>query len=417
MTHASDSTADGAPRRTIVYVGDFSFPVADAGALRVLGIGKALRAAEYQVRFVGMERSGREEDRQAEGGFSYQGFPYVPEQPGGATWFPRVRRALVSYLSGTTTMRRLGTMDLRDVRAIIAYQSPSLLLRRLQSFCRVRGIQLLADTTEWYDPWHVTGGALGPLCWDSELRMRCVQPSVGRVIAISSYLERYYRERRCAVLRVPPLIDVDELPRPEPSAGGRTAAVLRLVYAGTPGKKELLENAIRGLHLVLKQGKAFDLHLVGLRREELAARLAGDADLLDQLGDAVVCHGRVSHADAMALVAQADFSILLRPDKRFAHAGFPTKLVESLALGVPVLTNLTSDVGDYVRDGREAIVLPDGSPEAFAQGVRRTLAMPRSAWMLMRENARRQASDCFDYRRYGRPLREFIEGEGAGRHG
>ena len=388
---------------TILYVGNFCFPNGDAGGLRVLGIGKALREAGYHVVFAGAEWEGRVEDRQPDGGYCYQGFPYAPEKsPTIARW-----KFIMQGLMGTTTMRRLLTMDLSETRAIITYHAPALLLCRLQSFCRKRRIALLTDCTEWFDPWHVPGGPLGPLCWDSEIRMRWMQPKIGRVIAISLFLEQDCRRRGCDVIRVPPLVDMNErdchttTPRQEDG-------VLRLVYAGRPARKDLLGNAISGLSQVHARGAAVELHVVGVGPHVVAECLAKDARLLDELGDAVVYHGRVAQSEAMNLVAQADFSILLRPNKRYAHAGFPTKLAESLSLGVPILTNLTSNIGEYVRDGLEGIVLNDCSPEAFAAAVHRVLEMPHSQWLAMRHNARQRAEECFDYRHYIGPLKEFV---------
>lgn len=250
---------------------------------------------------------------------------------------------------------------------------------------------------------------MGPFFWDSEMRMRWLQPKAGCVIAISSFLEHYYQQRGCAVLRVPPLIDMMEPARNAVETPPRGDGVLRLVYAGSPGKKDLLGNAILGLSRVIAKGRAVELHLVGPERKTVAACLAEDDELLNELGDRVVYHGRVTQPAAMSLIAQADFSILLRPDKRYAHAGFPTKLVESLSLGVPILTNLTSDIGEYVRDGREGVILADSSPEAFAAGVDRVLEMPRSHWRAMRDDARQRACECFDYRQYAKRLGEFLD--------
>ena len=92
----------------------------------------------------------------------------------------------------------------------------------------------------------------------------------------------------------------------------------------------------------------------------------------------------MARANALQIVRAADFTVLLRPDARFAHAGFPTKLVESLSLGVPVLANVTSDISEYVRDGREGILLAGPTREAFAAGLRRALAIGRPARLAMR---------------------------------
>ena len=239
--------------------------------------------------------------------------------------------------------------------------------------------------------------------------MRWLQPKIGRVIAISSFLQRYDLSRGCSVLRVPPLIDMDE------AAGNQYDPVLpednllRLVYAGMPAKKDLLGNALRALRDLRASGSPVMLDLVGPSRQSLSTCLDGDTRLLDELGSAIVCHGRVPRKVAMGVVAKADFSILLRPDRRYAHAGFPTKLVESFSLGVPILTNLTGDIADYVRDGQEGVLLEDSSPQAFIAGVRKVLDTPRELWTAMRPRARQRARNCFDYRQHVQPLRGFIE--------
>jgi len=397
------------PSPQIIYVGGFCFPNGSAGGLRVLGIGRALRDAGYRVAFAGVERQGREEDRLPDGGYCYQGFTYVPEKDRGTTRLARLKRGLLTHAIGRTTFQRLHAMNLSAAQAIIAYHASTPLLWQLRSFCRKRRLALVTDCTEWYDPRHVAGGSLGPIRWDSELRMRYMQPKIGRVIAISSFLERYYRDRGCDVVRVPPLVDMNELDSEASRDVPRNDGKLRLVYAGIPGKKDLLANAIRGLCELRASGTPVELHLVGLSRSATESCIGKHSALLNELEDAVVYHGRLPHPTAMALVAEADFSILVRPDERFAHAGFPTKLVESLSMGVPVLANLTSDIGEYVRDGMEGIVLEGSDPNAFAAGVRRALAMPREQWRVMRIHARRQAADCFDYRKYSVPLSGFVE--------
>jgi glycosyltransferase involved in cell wall biosynthesis len=78
-------------------------------------------------------------------------------------------------------------------------------------------------------------------------------------------------------------------------------------------------------------------------------------------------------------------------------------------LGVPVIANLTGDIGQYVREGEEGVVLEGITPEAFAAGVRRALVMPEAHRAAMRVNARQRAADCFDYHHFAAPLRDFVE--------
>jgi len=402
-----------APR--IIYVGNYSFPERDAGAARVLGIGKALRECGYDVIFAGDggivpsgEEQGRPEDRQADGGFAFQGFRY--RRTGDYRPWPRSRLGkLPRYLSlGSGCLKWLRSTDLTDVSAIIAYHGTSAFLLRLRSLCRRHNIALIADCTEWFDPRQLGCSRYGVLWWDNEVRVRLLNTRIGHVIGISSFLEQYYRAKRCHVIRVPPLVDGEDAMWHTRVRNTSDSGVLRLVYAGVPGKKDLLDNAIKGVRMLRREGLPVVVDLVGPTRENISALLARDAGCLDELGAALRCHGRVPQHLVPQRLAEADYSFLLRPNLRYAQAGFPTKLVESLSAGVPIITNATSDIAEYVRDGKEGILLDGYTPEAFVAGLRRILSMPRQEWHAMSENARQRAAECFDYRRYVQPLGEFV---------
>ncbi|MCC6126715.1 MAG: glycosyltransferase [Pirellulales bacterium] len=392
----------------ILYVGNFFFPDGDAGGSRVRGIGLALRDAGYSVAFAGSEYSAPPEDLRADGLHCRDGLCYCPAKSYADCKTARLRRAFFLHFTASETMNRVRRLTSEQTRAIVVYNGTAILLWRLMNYCRRRGLALLADCTEWFDPAHLPGGSIGPLRWDSELRMRRLQPKVANLIVISSFLEQYYRARGCRTLRVPPLVDL-QAPCWRPIPPPREDSELHLAYAGTPGKKDFLTNALRAAIALRAEGFPIKVHLVGATRESLGNWLRRDPGFIEDLGDAVVYHGRVPQARAIELISAADFTILLREDKRYAHAGFPTKLVESLSAGVPIVANATSDIPEYVRDGQEGILLEDHSPEAFAAGVRRIFRMPKSKWREMRFAARQRAEECFDYRRYIVPLADFIE--------
>jgi glycosyltransferase involved in cell wall biosynthesis len=392
----------------IIYVGGFRFPDGDAGAARVRGIALALRDAGYAVAIAGVEDRASPDDIQLDGTACREGLPYYPAKNFGSSKFARLRRGVYHCITGSAVMDRLNYLVSPRTRAIIVYNGNAPLLLRLLNFCSKRKICLIADCTEWYDPQHVPGGAFGWFRWDSELRMRWLQPKIGNMIAISSFLEKYYRDCGCTVVRVPPLVDLQaKCWRSVPLL--REDTELHLAYAGTPGKKDLLANALRAVIALRLEGFSIKVHLVGTTRETLGNWLRDDPSFVKALGNSVIYHGRVPQARAIELISAADFTVLLREDKRYAHAGFPTKLVEGLSAGVPIITNSTSDIAEYVRDGHEGILLENHSPEAFAAGVRRIFQMPRAKWREMRLQAQQRAEECFDYRHYIASLKSFIE--------
>ena len=91
------------------------------------------------------------------------------------------------------------------------------------------------------------------------------------------------------------------------------------------------------------------------------------------------------------------------------EAGFPTKFVESLACGVPVIANLTSDLARFLRDGQEGLVCSGYSAADFSEVLERASKLRSSELTEMRQAARRTAESAFDYRNYTDTLRTLIE--------
>lgn len=394
----------------IIYTGSFRFPDGDAAAARVLGIGKALRAAGHEVVFAGWEECEREQDCQPDDSFIYEGFPYRSQADIRHQQLAPVQRLTRYVFSGSNTIRWLNSQDMRGISAIIVYGGGSLFLSRLASFCKARSMKLIVDCTEWYDPSHLVGGRFGLVRLDNEIRMRLINSWIGWILPISSFLENYYSLKGCRVLRIPPLVDLNDskwliLNSVVPSSPNK----LLLAYAGTPAKKDLLGNALRGLAILKDERISVELHLIGPTHQSAAECLGADASILVDLDDVVTFHGRVPQAEVPRLLATSDFTILLRPLARYAQAGFSTKLVESLAAGVPVIVNPTSNIAEFIRDGVEGILLTNQSPSAFVDGVKRAIALTKAQKEAMRRNARLRAEISFDYRGYVKQLSAFIQ--------
>jgi glycosyltransferase involved in cell wall biosynthesis len=375
----------------------------------VLGIAKALRDAGYELIFVPNLSQDRPDDRGPDEHYRYQGFRYIPAPNMAATGGAKLQRLWQTHLTGRTVMDRIRGLDLPSLRAVIVYHGCAALLWTLQRFCRGRRAALLADCTEWYDPWHVPGGPLSPFRWDCELRMRWLQKRLDGVIAISSYLQNYYESAGVRTLRVPPLVDLQERKWDGLPAAPAAPGELRLVYGGTPGRKDLIGNAIRAIPRLRTEGVPVHLTLLGPSPAVVRPMLAAGTPRSTDVWEGLQCLGRIPQHEVPSRLATADFSILLRPQQRFAQAGFPTKVVESLAAGVPVLTNRTSDIACFVKDGQEGLHLRDETGAAFCEGVHRIWRMPHEHWQTMRTAARDCAAQAFDYRRYVARLSDFAQ--------
>lgn len=385
--------------RRILYTGAFRFPDGDAAAARVLGIGKMLRASGYEVEFLGWEPQGRPTDLEADGLYRYQGFLYHSMgdlQEGTASPLRRIFRFLCT---GQQTLKWLRAADLSKVDAIIAYHGGIGFLLPLQQFCQRRKIRLLFDCTEWYDPSSLPGGRLGPAAMDSELRMRLGYPMLGRGIVISSYLYARYAAKGCDLALIPPTVDLadEKWDRALPTLTPEEP--LRIVYAGIPGKKDVLLNAMLGLAILRKMGVEVVFDVIGPSEAEIFTLLGPHADdVYPVIRDMLRLHGRIPQDKVPSKVSQSHFSLLMRPKKRYARAGFPTKFVESMAAGVPVLTNAIGDTSKYLKDGINGILLRDCSTKAFVEAILDARSIDAKKYLEMRNASLLTARQYFDYR-------------------
>ncbi|MFG2009531.1 glycosyltransferase [Micromonospora sp. NPDC048868] len=299
--------------------------------------------------------------------------------------------------------RTVRWLDERPTRpsCVVVYGGGAQYMARVGRWCRRNGVALVADVVEWYAPHQLPGGALGPPHLSAKLALHHYYPRCQGIIAISSLLEHHYRARGCRVLRVPPTLDVLGV-----KTGGQAiraeGSPLDIVYFGTPGRKDLLTPVIRAADAVGRTTR-LTLSVYGPSIDEVRGLLGGA-----QLPPSVRVPGRVPQQDVEDIVREADFSVLVRPSERFTHAGFPTKFVESMACGTPVIANLTSDIGQYLKDGRQGLVCVDHRSDELQRVLRRAAVLPRPQREEMRVAARVTAESFFDYRRFADPLAAFL---------
>jgi glycosyltransferase involved in cell wall biosynthesis len=87
------------------------------------------------------------------------------------------------------------------------------------------------------------------------------------------------------------------------------------------------------------------------------------------LGDQVIFTGRVSPEKVATYLAIATLSVDPVYDNPTARARSPLKIVESLAMGVPVVTGNVGDRPFLLANGEMGVITEPGSSEALAEGI------------------------------------------------
>jgi glycosyltransferase involved in cell wall biosynthesis len=204
-------------------------------------------------------------------------------------------------------------------------------------------------------------------------------PSVSDLIlTISSVLEKIYKKRNplARALLFPAIVDTsrfgngDKLRfRKKMNLGERPVIAFTGSFVHTEGLQLFLEVMARIIKI----------------RPECMVLIAGgslvpgsdDADQLIKFYrlDSNARHlGMVSENDVIDLQAGSDILVMPKLDDPINHAGLSTKLAEYLASGRAVIASNVGDIGKYLINGQDALVIPPGDMDALEKALLRLLA-------------------------------------------
>lgn len=327
---------------TIVYIGGFELPDKNAAAHRVLSNAKILRKLGYKVVFIDVDRALELSSD------IFMTKKLIHEFECWSLRYPQKSKEWIKYLTNIDSIKKV-IEQYKDVKAVIAYNFQAVALLKLKSYCTKKSIKIIADCTEWYSTKGENMLFMILKGFDSFLRMRIIQKRLNGLIVISQYLDDYYK-KYCEIIKIPPLIDLNEGKWgiiPHPIDNGK----IRFIYAGSPGKNKDKLNYLLEILYEIKEYENYIFNIVGITKEQYINNYKEHEEILDILGEKVNFIGRLSHYECIEYIKISDYNIFVRENTRLTMAGFPTKFVESVSCGIPVITTRTSDLENYIVEG------------------------------------------------------------------
>ncbi|MEE9362044.1 MAG: glycosyltransferase [Cellulophaga sp.] len=350
-------------KKKFLYVGNFSFPFGNASGKRVYGNGKLLEELGYDVIFIGMSDSIKQSTPLKKTEMAFKNFRYynLPYPKSSLEWlFYKVAfNKLINFLEEEKIKE--------DLSAIIYYGNPRLSIFNylLIKWCKNNNINIISDCVDWLAS--KTGNIVYDFVkWaDTTYQKAYLNKKVDGVIAISSYLENYYKKHGIKTVVIPPL-SVNKLQ--DATITLDNDCKIKVLYAGLPFRKNTIIKDVKTLKdridqtiIFLSKIKEKDINFVfdiyGFTKKEYLKALPNQEKYIDILGDSISFHGHQDNAHIVDKLKESDFTILLRDIKRDTMAGFPTKVSESMSLGIPVITTITSDLERFIQDNENGFFL------------------------------------------------------------
>lgn len=267
---------------------------------------------------------------------------------------------------------------------------------------------------EWYQPSQYRLNIFSPSYILCKYYYKYISKKIGRIMPISTVLEKYFKSKACKTLLLPAMADPDEYSE---LAKKISSDKLKFIYSGNKytNKEDTLEPIFRAL-LSLNKGMRdkVEFHITGIKKDNILNFINGDTKLLADLEGVLIIHDWLEYKDLVNLYSSMHFLVLARNDNKITRANFPSKVPELLCYGViPICT----DVGDYTRyylkDGYNSIILQGSTVTECKRGIVRAIKMNSGELEKMRDNCRNTAYERFYYKIWSDKITGFLTGQYA----
>ena len=371
------------------------YPEGDAGAIRQHAFANNILDIGYEPIIIGMgETTGFK--RKKHEGISYYSLRYKKKY--------LIYRILGRVLFSYNLRKILKEYNSESIVGILIVSGDMKTFKLVKGYAQKHKIPLYHDSVEWYSECEFRKGKRAPEyihnCWINEKHI----DNSYRVFAISKYLENYFSSKAIRTVRIPVIMDMEKFPKPNE----RDGKVIRFLYAGSMGGKDSIIEFISAIELLRPDEREYVRFTIAGVTQEQYQSVYGN--LNETIKGTVSFVGRKTRDEVLDILRDSDFTVLLRPaNERYAKAGFPTKVVESLAMGIPIVCNLTSDLGMYLKDSYNSILVDEPTNKQCLDAIRRILLLNNHDLNKLRIAARKTATECFDRRKYLEVFNKLIE--------
>ncbi len=277
---------------------------------------------------------------------------------------------------------------------------------RMRHICKKKNIPCVLEIGEWYDTQTRRLGLLNPynVIYNRVIKSEYIKSDA--VITISRYLENYFLKYTDKVVRIPTILDVENMDYSVQTSNEK----IRIVQIGFSGtQKEKYDNIFLALKKLGKDMDKFEYLIYGSDEETVLKNIDNNRELLNDVSACVKIKGRIPQTEVHSIYKNADYSIFIRPIKKSNEAGFPTKLAESMMAGTPVITNKTGDIDLYLHNKLNGYLLKDNSTDSIVKIFQLLLTKTKLDVKKQRIAARKEAMRSFDFRNYTEKLSNLFE--------
>lgn len=352
--------------KSILYIGGFNFRDGNASATRVIENTSFLKELNYRVSVLGKILSTKNKFNFIEiDNTKIYDIEYK-------TSFGKDIASIITYVE-----------NIEKPDFIIAYNYPAIAFKKLINYCKKNNIVLIPDLTEWYSiDGKLTINKLYRYLLH-EWRMYFLNKSCDNIIVASNYLKNFYKHKNVLIL---PFVTTKKISF---SRINTEKNIVKFVYAGSPGvnfSKDRLDLILNSFSKIIQTNQNFTLDIVGVKKS-LLTKDRKTRKSVNILAEKLICHGKLPHSETIEIIKNCNVVTFARDVNRMTSSGFPTKIFEAFKYGLPVMTNATSDIKNYV-DSKNGFLVQQNTVKHFSIMIKNILELNSKDFLNITKNVR-----------------------------
>jgi glycosyltransferase involved in cell wall biosynthesis len=171
--------------------------------------------------------------------------------------------------------------------------------------------------------------------------------------------------------------------------------------------KDNVDNIIDSFSEIAHTYPLVDLHLYGRPNKQNFNYLSNLVKKF-KLENRIIFKSKVANDKVPEILQKAIALVSSQPDTVRASGGFPTKLGEYLASGVPTLLTDVGENSKYVKDNVHLYFVPPSNPELYSEKLNYILSNYSEAKKVAL-NGKSFIEENYSYKTLGKNLKEFIQ--------
>lgn len=352
-------------RLRIVFISSGLYPESGAATNRHLAYSKGLVQLGHEVQFLLLSRQSWKEET-----VEFDGIKFTCLNRSSNDTSSKIKKAIIHLQTIRNVKKTIKELNTKDpISALIILNTSISILWPLINYGRKLDLKIIHERTEY--PSEVRKkGILGQL--DLQIYLKYLVKKFDGLYVINNALKKYFSKIANLKIRIVNMV-VDPA-RFNVEKDNCTSGKIFITYCGTLNeRKDGVCTLIKSFALISNEFFSVTLQLIAPLTDEKTKQEIDK--LISDLGiqNRVVFTGQKTRNEIPMLLKKSDLLVLARPKNKQAEGGFPTKLGEYLASGVPVVVTDVGEIKSFLKDNVNAFIAEPDSIDEFSKKLREAL--------------------------------------------